>query len=103
MKPPSGGPRIGPTSAGMVTQDIAAIICDRETERSSTSLPTGSIMAPPSPCRMRASTKASRLGAMPHSTEAAVKTRMAARNTRRAPKWSATQPLAGMNTERLMR
>ena len=90
-------------SAGIVTQDIATIICARETERSSTSLPTGSIMAPPIPCRMRASTKVSRLGAMPHRIDPRVKTIIAARNTRRAPKWSATQPLAGMNTDRLMR
>ena len=32
-----------------------------------------------------------------------VKITIAARNTCRAPKWSATQPLAGMNTERLIR
>ncbi len=48
MKPPSGGPITGPTSAGTVTQAIALTSALLSIERSSTSRPTGVIIAPPS-------------------------------------------------------
>ena len=57
MKPPSGGPITGPISAGTVTQAMASTSALLSTERSSTSRPTGVIIAPPMPCRMRARTK----------------------------------------------
>ena len=57
MKPPSGGPITGPISAGTVTQAIALTSALLSIERSSTSRPTGVIIAPPMPCRMRAITK----------------------------------------------
>ena len=57
MKPPSGGPITGPISAGTVTQAIALTSALLSIERSSTSRPTGVIIAPPMPCRMRAMTK----------------------------------------------
>ena len=57
MKPPSGGPITGPISAGTVTQAIALTSALLSIERSSTSRPTGVIIAPPMPCRMRANTK----------------------------------------------
>ena len=57
MKPPSGGPITGPTSAGTVTHAIALTSALLSIERSSTSRPTGVIIAPPMPCRMRAITK----------------------------------------------
>ena len=85
MKPPSGGPTTGPISAGMVSHAIAATIWCLGTERSSTSRPTGTIIAPPMPCRMRDPTRKDRLSARPHSTEPMVNTRMAARKTLRAP------------------
>ena len=50
MKPPSGGPSTGPISAGMVSQDMALTRSRLLTVRSSTSRPTGVIMAPPMPC-----------------------------------------------------
>ena len=49
MKPPIGGPRIGPISAGMMSHDIADTMSRLATDRSSTSLPTGIIIAPPMP------------------------------------------------------
>ena len=52
---------------------------------------------------MRAATSQPSPEATPHSTEPTVKMMMAPRNTCRAPKWSATQPEAGMKTERLIR
>src|SRR6476661_418269 len=57
MKPPSGGPITGPISAGTVTHVIALTNALLSIERSSTSRPTGVIIAPPMPCRMRAMTK----------------------------------------------
>src|SRR5712671_5179083 len=57
MKPPSGGPITGPTSAGTVTHAMALTSALLSMERSSTSRPTGVIMAPPTPCRIRAITK----------------------------------------------
>src|SRR5713101_1974092 len=57
MNPPSGGPITGPTSAGTVTQAIAFTSALLSIERSSTSRPTGVIIAPPKPCTMRAITK----------------------------------------------
>ena len=58
MKPPSGGPTIGPTSAGIVTHDSACTISDFGIVRSSTSRPTGTIIAPPVPCTNRPATSA---------------------------------------------
>ena len=101
--PPTGGPAIGPISAGISSQDIALTNCDFSVVRSSTSRPTGTIMAPPMPCRMRAPTMNSRLSAWPHRIEPTVNSPIAARNTMRAPNRSASRPLAGMNTARLSR
>ena len=49
-KPPNGGPRIGPIWAGTISQVIALTNSALDTERSSTSRPIGTIMAPPIPC-----------------------------------------------------
>src|SRR5216117_1101277 len=57
MKPPSGGPITGPTSAGIETHAMASISARLSTERISTRRPTGVIIAPPIPCTMRATTK----------------------------------------------
>ena len=56
MKPPSGGPSSGPISAGIVTQAMALTSSRLSTVRTSTSRPTGVIIAPPMPCTMRATT-----------------------------------------------
>ena len=71
----------GPSNAGMVSQDMAATRSALPTRRSSRSRPTGTIMAPPMPCTMRAATSVTRLWEMPQRIEAKVKTMMAARNT----------------------
>ena len=73
------------------------------TLRNSTRRPTGTIMAPPMPWTTRAATSVSRLSDRPQRMEPTVNTPMAARNTERAPKRSAIQPLTGMNTARLSR
>src|ERR1700710_2011120 len=98
MKPPSGGPITGPMSAGTVTQAIALTSALLSIERSSTSRPTGVIIAPPTPCTMRAITKWVTEEDSAQPTEPTMNTAMARLNTMRAPKRSAVQPLAGMNT-----
>ena len=63
--------------------------------------PTGTIIAPPAPCRMRHAIIRWRSLIRPHNSDPRVKTPIAAANTRRVPKRSATQPLMGMKTARL--
>ena len=46
MNPPIGGPRTGPSRAGIVSTDIARTRSCLGVERSSTSLPTGTISSP---------------------------------------------------------
>ena len=89
---------IGPISAGMVSQVMAERISSFRTWRSSSRRATGSIMAPPSPCRLRAAISSPRPVARPHSTEARVNSTIAAMKTRFAPKRSATQDDSGMKT-----
>ncbi len=100
MKPPTGGPITGPMSAGIVTQAMAPTRSRFSMLRTSTSRPTGVIIAPPMPCTMRAATKPSSELAKAQPIEPSMKTKIAAANTRRAPKRSAVQPLAGMKTAR---
>ncbi len=57
MRPPTGGPSSGPMVDGICSQAIAFTSSDFELERSSTSRPTGTIIAPPIPWMMRAPTR----------------------------------------------
>ena len=97
-RPPTGGPKTGPSRPGMVSQVMAVTSSSLLTRRSSSRRPTGTIIAPPTPCRMRAATSEPRPCASPTSAEAMVKTAIASMKTRRAPKRSATQPDTGMKT-----
>ena len=103
MKPPTGGPSSGPISAGMVSHASASTSSDFGTERSRMMRPTGTIMAPPMPCRARAATSPPSDPADPQATEPMVNTVIASRKMSLAPKRSAIQPLMGMNTVRLRR
>ena len=85
----------------MATKLIARMSSDFAKVRTSVSRPTGSIMAPPQPCRMRHATRRWMFVQTPHKNEPSVKTPMAEANTRRVPKRLAIQPLMGMNTARL--
>ena len=58
--------------------------------------PTGVIIAPPMPCTMRAITNSVSECDSAQPIEPSTNTAMATRNTLRAPKRSAVQPLAGM-------
>lgn len=94
---------MGPIMAGMVSQAMARTRSTFDTERSSTRRPTGTIIAPPMPCRMRASTRCQIEVEKPHRIEPMTNTAIASRKTLRAPNRSATQPLIGMNTARANR
>ena len=63
--------------------------------------PTGSIMAPPTPCRMRQATRMWSSLDTPQSSDPNVKMPMAHAKTTRVPKRFAVQPLMGMNTAKL--
>ena len=91
---------IGPTSAGMETQAMASTSARLPTVRTSTRRPTGVIIAPPTPCTMRAMTNSVSDPEAAQPMEPATNTAMAVRNTVRAPNRSAVQPLMGMNTAR---
>ncbi len=60
--------------------------------------PTGVIIAPPMPCSTRAATNEPSPVESAQAIEPAAKTTMAARNMFLAPKRSAIQPEAGINT-----
>ena len=98
MKPPSGGPISGPIIAGIDTQAMALTSSRRSTVRTSTSRPTGVIIAPPMPWMMRARTNSEIELDSAQPIEPSTNTPIAARNTVRAPNRSAVQPLIGMNT-----
>ena len=103
MAPPNKGPIMRPMTAGTVNQTMAATMPSGGTARSRIRRPTGTIMAPPSPCRMRNATSSGRLPATPHRAEPSENSAIARQNTRRAPSRSASQPLTGRNTAKLSR
>ena len=98
INPPSGGPIIGPSSAGTVSQLSARTSCALGMLRRMTSRPTGTIIAPPMPCRKRAATSAPSESDVAQPIEPSRNTPIATMKVGRAPKRSATQPLIGMNT-----
>ena len=99
MKPPSGGPITGPTSAGTVTQAMAFTSALLSIERNSTSRPTGVIIAPPMPCRMRAITKSVTEPDSAQPIEPAMKT-ATARGEYQARAEAVGGPAAGRNEHR---
>ncbi len=103
MKPPSGGPTTGPSTAGTVRYDIAVTSSDLAMVFRTIRRPTGTIMAPPKPCSMREATSSGSEFENPQNTEPVVKMMIAVRNTVRAPNRSAIHPLIGIKTARLSR
>ena len=101
MKPPSSGPSMGPIRPGMATKLMALISSDLGKALTMVSRPTGSIMAPPQPCRIRQATSTWMLLERPQSNDPSVNMPIADANTRRVPKRLAIQPLMGMKTARL--
>ncbi|WUQ94519.1 hypothetical protein OG202_07220 [Streptomyces sp. NBC_00310] len=83
--PPSAGARTGASSPGQVSQAIARSRSGFRVERSTASLPTGTIIAPPMPCATRITTSSGSPPAAAQSAEARVNTAIAQTKTRRAP------------------
>lgn len=71
--------------------------------RRTTSCPTGTIIAPPRPCRIRPATKTPKPGLAAQSTEANVNSTIAVQNTRRAPNRETSHPPTGMNVATVIR
>ena len=89
--------------AGIISQAMAETSSDLDAVRNRTRRPTGDIIAPPTPCSMRAATSSGRFCDRPHRIEPRVNRPIAARNTVRLPNRSAILPLAGMNIARVSR
>ncbi|MNE11947.1 hypothetical protein D3C80_1047250 [compost metagenome] len=96
--PPSAGPSNGPTCPGKVTNVIAAMYCARGTIFITVSRPTGTIIAPPTPCNTRDITSSFSVSAWAQNNEPRVNRTMAAKKIFRTPILSAIQPLAGSIT-----
>ena len=89
------------TGLGNQRVEIRRLIGDLGKDRTIVIRPTGSIIAPPMPCRILQATSTWMSRDNPHSSDPSVKTPIAEANTRRVPKRSAIHPLTGMNTARL--
>ena len=85
----------------MATKLMARMSSDLANVRTKVSRPTGTIMAPPQPCRIRQATSRWMSPDRPQRTDPRVKRPIAEAKTRRVPKRSAIQPLIGMKTARL--
>ena len=96
-QPPKVGPSSEPTWPGMAIKLMARIKSPLGWVRSTAKRPTGSIMAPPTPCTTRAAIKKLSDGDSAHSTEPSTNTAIAQPNTRLVPKRSAIQPDAGIS------
>ena len=96
-QPPRVGPSKGPIWPGIAIKLIARMKSPLGWLRSTARRPTGSIIAPPTPCTTRAAIKKPRLGESAHSTEPSTNKAIAHMNTRRVPKRSAIQPEAGIS------
>ena len=81
MAPPTRGPSIGATKEGTETKLMARISSDLAKVRTMVILPTGSIIAPPQPCRMRQITSQWMSRVKPQSREPRVNMPIAAANT----------------------
>ena len=103
IAPPRTGATTGAARAGHVSIAMARTRSDLALYRSTASLPTGTIIAPPTPCSTRVTTSIGSDTLSAHPTEARVKTAIAAMNTGRMPNLSAIQPLAGISTATVTR
>ena len=92
---------MGATSAGIETKLIARSRSDFANVRTRVILPTGTIIDPPIPCKIRHATNASMLLEMPQRNNPSVNNPIAAAKTLRVPNRSATHPLIGIKTARL--
>ena len=83
-------------SAGQVSSAVARRMPLGGVVRSTTSRPTGTMKAPPTPCSARAAMKNHAAVENPQSAELSVNSAIAAVSTARAPKRSTAQALGRM-------
>ena len=95
-QPPSVGPMIGPIMMPAPKIAIACPSFSRGLMSSRMACASGTIMAPPTPWITRNSTICSRLVAMPHNTDAAVKLATASSSSILRPRRSDSQPVSGV-------
>ena len=88
---------MGPINAGIDKKAIALSKLCLGMVRSKMMRPTGTIMAPPSPCTTREITNCVRVFERAQVKELSVNSTTAAINIFRAPKRSAAHPLTGTN------
>lgn len=103
MAPPRAGASTGAVSAGHVSSAIARTRSVLALKRSTASLPTGTISAPPMPCATRMPTNIGSDVLSAHPSEATVNTAIAVTNTGRMPNRSASHPLHGISTATVTR
>ena len=82
---------------------IRRISCDCSASSNTTMRPTGTIIAPPTPCAIRMMTSATRLWLNAQPSDAAVKIAIAQSRMRRYPYRSVSQPLSGIVTATVTR
>ena len=93
--PPSPGPNAGPSATAKPTVPIKRPSCWRLAASLSIACPTGTIKPAASPCKHRATINVVRSRDIPHNTDAAANTRMAATQTRLEPKRRASHAVNG--------
>ena len=103
IKPPARGAITGATRPGQTSSDITLSSSALAVSASTTSRPTGTIIAPPAPWTTRNATSSARLELSAQASDERVKMTIAAMNTRRAPHRAANQPLSGISTARVIR
>jgi hypothetical protein len=102
-RPPTKGAITGAVSAGQVSRAIVRTSSPFSVTRSTLRRPTGTIIAPPTPCSTRITVSWVRSVLRAQSTEATVNTTIAPRKMWRAPKRTESQPLSGMATATVSR
>ena len=102
-RPPASGAITGATSAGQTMNAIVRRSSLFGVSASTTRRPTGTIIAPPTPCRTRITTSSARLVLSAQPSDASVKSTIAVRKIRRAPNRIVSQPLTGIRTASVTR
>ena len=103
IRPPASGANTGATRPGQTSSDVSRIRFEASARDSTSSLPTGTIIAPPAACSTRIPTSSGKLVEAAHPTDASVNTTIATRNVALPPKRAAIQPLSGISTASVTR
>ena len=97
-KPPSTGATTGAANAGQTEYEMTLITSPLSTLRIRINLPTGTIVAAPTPCNIRMMVNSTRFVERAQSREAIVKMKMLEKRTILTPNLSASQAETGIRT-----